>query len=74
MHVQRRPPIDPVVELRMAYQHIRPIPRRVGQARTLDREQQALLAQRSVDDPSPALVRRVQVEWLGEDVRRHRHQ
>ena len=71
MHVQRRSPIDPVVELRMAYQHLRPIARRVGQARTLDREQQAFLAQRALAHPDPASLRRVQGERQRRDLPGH---
>lgn len=35
----------------------------------MGREQQTLLAQRAVDDPSSAIVRRIQAEWIRQEFR-----
>lgn len=52
------------VELRVAHQHLRSQGRRMGQAREVDREQQAIFAQRPLANSGPSAVRCLQTKWV----------
>ena len=53
----------------MAHQYLRALAGRVGQACLLDREQQIVLAQRTLADTGPEVVRCVPPKWICENIR-----
>ena len=56
----------------MAHQRLWALRRRVGQAREVDCQQQALFSQRQVVGTDTTTLRYLQTEWVCENLRRYR--